>query len=1083
MNQLSKIVVGAVIVWIGVYLVVYLVFVLSGDDTSLAEEGGHGETFGGFKDKFIFNVLNKRDHTDNFIRVDENDIDKSLGSGMKYPHLTSLTATSVGIRKPELLSNPFLSSTCENTINAIIDADKVRDRSVAVIIPVRNEQRDVLVHTVKSIFYNSGTELKTVVVVDDRSDNAVKDWKEWKSDSDLEQLLQQKCYGGNVQLCLRIVRPKHRLGVSGAKAYGANIFASAQERGSQDSSVATLVFVDAHVVPSREWLATLAQSLDTHPKSIVYPTIDVIDRATGGMAPADNVLGAFDWTLEFRWENIQDSRAENRLALLPDGADRGPDSLLLSPASPGIMAMKTAYYKAIGGFDTTLTPWGQESVELSLRVWLCGGSVIRQPCARVAHRYDNLFDDTVASASNGVSVGSVDKNVMAVAEHWMPHEYRELVHQARFVGRVPYTIEVSHDARAPQALHSALDGDNNKCQDFLWYLEHIYPGLKEDAVALRALYKKHIRSDFLARSLQSLLEAHYSYDRHAQEPGAEQAQKHADAVEEREKQAAHDRLVPSPMYYPAKRPKNVMVVPKPVEIFKSEANGDPHEDHANKIRATLVCEDEPVRAGSLTCKQRVAQEGCNRDRYYMIFGCPRSCGMCDTDGMICVDFYERKCPNWAKEGRCTGEEADQMKHDCRMSCGHCHLTSLAIGANNAHHRNTTKHEGKEQQQQLVLPHPDEHGKNENPLADQTVEIPLPPRAKPKTGVADTLDVLLASQEVAPSVTVAQEEWKVNKASEIDSFMGQSSARICPLPPEGSHVKLLSRVHGPTKPGGEEESGSKSRIFCGIYTYDRNHATNVKATKETWAKRCDGFLAFSTKSDPSIPSVKVLHEGPEQYDNMWQKSRAIWKYVHKYLNNGYYDFFLLGGDDMFYLVENLRAYLNTQEIQERVNDPKTSGLFLGRRFFPPKQKVFNSGGAGYLLDRKALSILAANLDSPKCWPHQRGFWEDVNVANCLRTSTDERKEWGPYGQILPYDTRDSKQRERFHPFTPGQHLEYHPPKPGGKDWYQDYNPELKLGYECCSTESVSFHYVPADLMRKLYVQHYYCPTTREQHGFK
>ena len=37
MNQLSKIVVGAVIVWIGVYLVVYLVFVLSGD-TSLAEE-------------------------------------------------------------------------------------------------------------------------------------------------------------------------------------------------------------------------------------------------------------------------------------------------------------------------------------------------------------------------------------------------------------------------------------------------------------------------------------------------------------------------------------------------------------------------------------------------------------------------------------------------------------------------------------------------------------------------------------------------------------------------------------------------------------------------------------------------------------------------------------------------------------------------------------------------------------------------------------------------------------------------------------------------------------------------------------
>ena len=60
------------------------------------------------------------------------------------------------------------------------------------------------------------------------------------------------------------------------------------------------------------------------------------------------------------------------------------------------------------------------------------------------------------------------------------------------------------------------------------------------------------------------------------------------------------------------------------------------------------------------------------------------------------------------------------------------------------------------------------------------------------------------------------------------------------------------------------------------------------------------------------------------------------------------------------------------------------MFIGRRFFPPGQKDFNSGGAGYLLDKAALRHLAANIDSnPKCFPHQHGFWEDVNVANCLR----------------------------------------------------------------------------------------------------
>ena len=56
--------------------------------------------------------------------------------------------------------------------------------------------------------------------------------------------------------------------------------------------------------------------------------------------------------------------------------------------------------------------------------------------------------------------------------------------------------------------------------------------------------------------------------------------------------------------------------------------------------------------------------------------------------------------------------------------------------------------------------------------------------------------------------------------------------------------------------------------------------------------------------------------------------------------------------------------------------------------------------------------------------KKGFWEDVNVANCLLKSAD----------ISPLDTRDSLKRERFHPFTPGQHLEYRIP-PNQQDWYR------------------------------------------------
>ena len=53
----------------------------------------------------------------------------------------------------------------------------------------------------------------------------------------------------------------------------------------------------------------------------------------------------------------------------------------------------------------------------------------------------------------------------------------------------------------------------------------------------------------------------------------------------------HDHLVPAEVYNPTKHKREAL--PKPVEIFKSEANGDLHEEHANKIRETMVCEDEP----------------------------------------------------------------------------------------------------------------------------------------------------------------------------------------------------------------------------------------------------------------------------------------------------------------------------------------------------------------------------------------------------------------------------------------------------------------------------------------------------------
>lgn len=69
-----------------------------------------------------------------------------------------------------------------------------------------------------------------------------------------------------------------------------------------------------------------------------------------------------------------------------------------------------------------------------------------------------------------------------------------------------------------------------------------------------------------------------------------------------------------------------------------------------------------------------------------------------------------------------------------------------------------------------------------------------------------------------------------------------------------------------------------KIMCLVYTMADAHANRIRAMRDTWAGGCNGFLAFSTESDPRLPTISLEHDGPEAYDNMWQKIRSIWRFV-------------------------------------------------------------------------------------------------------------------------------------------------------------------------------------------------------------
>eukprot|EP00984_Skeletonema_dohrnii_P038045 scaffold40836_cov122-Skeletonema_dohrnii-CCMP3373.AAC.1 len=122
---------------------------------------------------------------------------------------------------------------------------------------------------------------------------------------------------------------------------------------------------------------------------------------------------------------------------------------------------------------------------------------------------------------------------------------------------------------------------------------------------------------------------------------------------------------------------------------------------------------------------------------------------------------------------------------------------------------------------------------------------------------------------------------------------------------------------------------RAKIFCHIYTTQKQRP-RIQSIRETWGNRCDGFHAASTITDRSIDSVNIPHEGMEAYNNMWQKVRAMWSYVYvNYFDS--YDWFHIGGDDMYVLVENLRLYLESEEI-ETASNGGDQPLLLGQIFY-------------------------------------------------------------------------------------------------------------------------------------------------------
>ena len=78
----------------------------------------------------------------------------------------------------------------------------------------------------------------------------------------------------------------------------------------------------------------------------------------------------------------------------------------------GLFGVNREFFFDVGAYDAGMIGWGGENLELSFRVWMCGGKMETIPCSHVGHIFRATHPYFIPDDSHG-------KNTARMAEVWM----------------------------------------------------------------------------------------------------------------------------------------------------------------------------------------------------------------------------------------------------------------------------------------------------------------------------------------------------------------------------------------------------------------------------------------------------------------------------------------------------------------------------------------------------------------------------------------------------------------------------------------------------------------------------------------
>lgn len=307
--------------------------------------------------------------------------------------------------------------------------------TTSVIIVFHNEAWSTLMRTVYSVLHTAPAALLTeVLLVDDAS-----------TDEHLKTRLDN--YVRKLKI-VRVLRQKERKGLITARLLGA-----------QAARGEVLTFLDSHCECFPGWLEPLLARIVEQPTAVVSPQITTIDlNNLEFMKPLqyDEFRGKFDWNLVYGWEKIPKEERERRT---------NETHPIRTPAFiGGLFSVSKSYFEHIGTYDDQMEYWGGENLEMSFRVWQCGGQLEIIPCSVVGHIYRIKSPHTYPD-----SYFVITRNLVRLAEVWMD-DYKWIFYRANRVAASIFRQNLFGNVTERHELRERL-----KCRSFSWYLENIYP--------------------------------------------------------------------------------------------------------------------------------------------------------------------------------------------------------------------------------------------------------------------------------------------------------------------------------------------------------------------------------------------------------------------------------------------------------------------------------------------------------------------------------------------------------------------------------------------------------------------------------